>query len=75
MITVKSYHSDSVIQRELGLDVYPGGEVLVPTRVTKVGEVVSTNLSILYTHVTLMLHTQTYMYIMYQAGCGFDFKY
>ena len=44
MITIKSYHTDSVLQRELGLDVFPGGEVVVPTRVTKVGEVVSTRL-------------------------------
>ncbi len=29
-------------QRELGLDVFPGAEITVPTRVTKVGEVVST---------------------------------
>ena len=41
MITIKSYHTDSVLQRELGLDVSPGQEVIVPTRITKVGEVVS----------------------------------
>lgn len=40
-ITIKRSSYSTSSQRDLGLDVYPGGEVIVPTRVTKVGEVVS----------------------------------
>ena len=62
MITIKSYHTDSVLQRELGLDVFPGGEVVVPTRVTKVGEVVSTWLY----YIPIYLSSCPYTYLCYK---------
>ena len=69
MITIKSYHTDSVLQRELGLDVFPGGEVVVPTRVTKVGEVVST-----WLHTYLSVWSCTYLrykYLTFLHTCAY----